>query len=98
MPAPVSNFNMDVMFQKMRKEEEEYEKFKEQCRRELEEEKREKQKMEKEQQQREAEKALLQSRSLLLGLGASVRVLSGPFLDFTGVVIDLLPKNKVSVL
>ncbi|CAM6129281.1 unnamed protein product [Calypogeia fissa] len=98
MPAPVSDFNMDRMFQKIRKQQEEYEEFKEQCRIELAEQKKEKKRKDEEQKQNEMEKRVLKSKSLVLAVGCTIRVLSGPFLDFTGVVIELLPENKVKAI
>ncbi|KAL2612608.1 hypothetical protein R1flu_024300 [Riccia fluitans] len=81
MPAPVSHTNMENMFRQIKQEEEEFQLFKEQCKKEAEEERRKAEEME-----------LQAAEDLQLGVGATIRVLSGPFSEFSGTVIEMLPQ------
>lgn len=87
MPAPVSHINMENMFRQIKEEEEDFLLFKEQCRKELEEENR----LTLEKERLALEKEILDAEALQLEIGATIRVLSGPFTEFTGIVIELLP-------
>ncbi|KAL3680445.1 hypothetical protein R1sor_023401 [Riccia sorocarpa] len=88
MPAPVSHTNMGNLFRQIKQGEEEFQIFKEQCRREVEEERRKAEEL-------EAQNA----ESLPLNIGATIRVLSGPFSEFSGIVTEMLPEaNKVKAM
>ncbi|KAG6543818.1 hypothetical protein Mapa_014658 [Marchantia paleacea] len=88
MPAPVSHINIENMFRQIKEEEEDFQLFKAQCRKELEEENR-----------LALEKEILDAEALQLEIGATIRVLSGPFTEFTGIVVELLPEvEKVKAL